>query len=270
MQIQKPELEITDAKVPLPLFKALKSAELTKISTQTIHKLVNTVATTILKQGKKDYFLYVNGAESTFQIGDAEIKTLLPATFSSQKKADLIKAAVFFHLGMTVAGNTLMDGMFDGMDDAQLEDYQDTANDSALINAGMEDQVEMKHKSIEDEATGVVTAPWLKDATHFYQSVRSTNEHSRYVFLAQKKGGTAKIAVRLKGDKCSVRMEPYTTALSADSDILGLNDNGVYASGHFDMGNTLSLKRYMAMMKAGLDTWEVAKFDETKIRGLSV
>jgi len=266
LDIQKPELEITDAKVPLPLFKALKSYNVTKISTQTIHKLLGSYAVAYLKGKKMPYSLDVNCDKSLFQIGGTELKTLLPETLSTQKKSNLIKAAVFFHLGLTEEGEKLMDGMFDGMNETQLEEYQDAANETAQINAGLE----VTHKTIEDEATGNKTAPWLKDATKFYQAVRSTNEHSRYVFLAQKKGGTAKIAIRLKGNKCSVRMEPYSAILLDDSNILGLNDNGVYASGHFDMGNALSLKRYMAMMKAGLDTWEVAKFDETKIRGLSI
>lgn len=128
----------------------------------------------------------------------------------------------------------------------------------------------MAHKKINEELTGMTSVPFLKDATEFYEPVKSTTPESRYVFIAREKTGSGKLAMRLRGTKCSVRIEPYSDSLAGDILMLGLSNNGDYASGHFDMSGNLALKRYMAMLSASLVNWEVAKFDEEKIRKLGV
>lgn len=254
LQIQKPELDQTKTVVPMPLRKALSYFDSTQISKQTLHKLLGETISKVLKDKKLEYVLHVSSSKSLFLIGGLEVKCLLPAGTHWSAKANLIKSGILMQLGIGEPEIT-------AMSDVNIFD---------TVESNENDGVTMAHKNIEDDVSGVTSAPWLKDATKFYDAVRSTNAHSRYVFIAVQLNGTGKLAMRLKGNKCSVRVEPFSSSISEDMDMIGLNNNGDYASGHFDMVGTLPLKRYFAMMKASLVGWEVAKFDEAKIRALSV
>lgn len=106
----------------------------------------------------------------------------------------------------------------------------------------------------------------LPDAKEFYQRVLSSDPGSRYVLVAKQKKGKARIAVRLKGDTLSIRLAPYAHSEIEAAEILGLNDHGNYASAHFECSGNLALKRYTAMLRDTLCKWDVAKFDEDKIR----
>ncbi len=252
LQIQKPDLETTDAGLTTPLKKALKGMGVTKLSSMTLNKLVGLEVLSALKASKLDYELNVAFNISQFNIGSDQIKTFLPSDFNIQMKANLIKSGIEMHFGIG--------------EQTGIEEFLLDGTDSLETKPNIGVAADMTHKQIEAEATGVTEVPFLKDAVTFYEPVRSTNQGSRYVFVARQKNGAGKLAIRLKGDKCSIRVEPYTHSISADIDILGLNNNGEYASGHFDMGASHSLKRYWSMMKATLETWEVAKFDEATIR----
>lgn len=128
--------------------------------------------------------------------------------------------------------------------------------------------VDMAHDAIEAELSGVTNAVALPDAENFYDPVRSTSQGARYVYIAKEKKGDAKLAVRFKGASISVRMEPFTPKLSLMAEVLGLQDNGSYASGHFQATDT-NLVRYMNLLNGSLSgKWEVAKFNEKKIRDL--
>lgn len=251
LEIQKPELENTDAGITTPLKKALKGMGPTQLSSMTLNKLVGMEVLNALKASKLDYELHVSFNVSQFNIGSEQIKTFLPSDFNIQMKANLIKSGVELHFGIGEQSSAA-DFLLEGTDSLETKP----------------EGVDMAHKQIEAEATGVVTVPLLKDAVEFYEPVRSTGAGSRYVFLAREKNGEGKLAIRIKGDKCSVRVEPYTDSLSDDVEILGLTKNGEYASGHFDMGGSFAMKRYWAMLKASLETWDVAKFNEAKIREL--
>jgi len=258
LQIQKPELEPKATVVPMPLRKALCGYGSTKISKQTLHKLLGETVTHILKTKKLDYTLHCSRTFSTFAMGGGTIcEAHLPEELHWSAKANLIKSGILMQLGIGEPDSSAMsdDGLFSLNVDAESTE-----------NLG----VTMAHKQIEDDISGTVSVPWLKDAAKFYDAVRSTNESSRYVFIAVETNGKGKLAMRLRGTKCSVRVEPFNASLSEDMDMIGLNNNGDYASGHFEMHGTLPLKRYFAMMKASLTGWEVAKFDEEKIRKLSV
>lgn len=252
LEIQKPDLETTEAGMTAPLKKAFHGFGSTVLSSMTFNKLVGKDCLKAIKALKLNYQLTISDGVAIFDLGSEQIKTFLPTDFNFQMKANLIKSGIEMHLGIgeqTGIENFLLDGT----DSLETKPVADQA-----------------HKKIEDEVTGVASIPFLKDAVKFYEPVRSTNQGSRYVFVARQKNGEGKLAIRLKGDKCSIRVEPYTHSISDEMDILGLNKNGEYASGHFDMGGSHSLKRYWSMMKASLETWEVAKFDEATIRKFGV
>lgn len=253
LQIQKPELEIEEVIIPIPLRKALQYIGITKISTQSIHKLLGTSGVEVLKSLKKNYELFVSQDKSFFNIGGEAVETILPAELHFMEKGNLIRSAILFHLGIP----TSLEGLGENSPD-ELEAV-------GPITGGS-----MAHKKINEELTGMTSVPFLKDATEFYEPVKSTTPESRYVFIAREKTGSGKLAMRLRGTKCSVRIEPYSDSIAGDILMLGLSNNGDYASGHFDMSSDLALKRYMAMLSASLVNWEVAKFDEEKIRKLGV
>jgi hypothetical protein len=128
--------------------------------------------------------------------------------------------------------------------------------------------VDMAHDAIEAELSGVTNAVSLPEAENFYDPVRSTSAGARYVYIAKEKKGDAKLAVRFKGASISVRMEPFNPKLKLMAEVLGLNDNGSYASGHFQATDT-NLVRYMNLLNGSLaGKWDVAKFNEQKIRDL--
>lgn len=253
LEIQKPDLTTTDAGLTMPLKKALLGYSITKLSSMTFNKLVGKECLAAIKDLKVDYEMNLSSTIAQFNIGEAQIKTFLPNEFTIQMKANLIKSGVEMHLGISEE-TPLSTFLLDGTD--SLETKPEGA-DAA-------------HKNIEEEVTGITSVSYLKDAINFYEPVRSTSPQARYVFVAREKNGAGKLAIRIKGDKCSVRVEPLTPEMSNNIDILGLNNNGDYASGHFDMGGSHSMKRYWAMLKASLETWEVAKFNEAKIRDIGV
>lgn len=125
--------------------------------------------------------------------------------------------------------------------------------------------VDMAHDEIAAEVgNGGITS--LPKAKTFYDPVTSSSAGSRYVYLAKLKDGKAKLAVRFKGTAVSVRIEPFSDDLQLLADVLGLNNNGTYASGHFQAEN-VNLVRYMNLIAGSLDgKWDVAKFNEKKIR----
>jgi hypothetical protein len=125
--------------------------------------------------------------------------------------------------------------------------------------------VDMAHDEIEAEVgNGGITS--LPKAKTFYDPVTSSSSGSRYVYLAKLKNGSAKLAVRFKGTAVSVRIEPFNSDLQILADVLGLNNNGHYASGHFQAEN-VNLIRYMNLITGSLEgKWDVAKFNEKKIR----
>ncbi len=249
LQIQKPDLEITEAGMTTPLKKAFHGFGTTTLSSMTFNKLVGKDCLKAIKALKVNYELTIASDIAQFNIGSEQIKTFLPTDFNFQMKANLIKSGIEMHLGI---GEAAASAFFDDLDSLETKP----------------EGVDMAHKQIENEVTGIVSVPSLKDALTFYEPVRSTGAGSRYVFLAREKNGAGKLAIRLKGDKCSVRVEPYTANLSDDVEILGLTKNGDYASGHFDMGGSFAMKRYWAMLKASLETWDVANFNEAKIRNI--
>jgi len=259
LQIQKPELEIEEVVIPIPLRAALQDILVTKISTQSINKLLGKSGIEVLKSKKKKFDLFVSKDKSSFHIGGECVETYLPAELHFMEKGNLIRSAILFHLGL----------------DTALDSFTDS-NDSVIGNENIFDSVgpitggSMAHKKINEELTGITSVPFLKDATEFYEPVKSTTPESRYVFIAREKNGSGKLAIRLRGTKCSIRIEPYSDSIAGDILMLGLSNNGDYASGHFDMSGNLALKRYMAMLVASLLNWEVAKFDEDKIRKLGV
>lgn len=253
LQIQKPDLDSNEAGITAPLRKALKGYGSTTLSSMTFNKLVGKDCLKAIKALGVNYELTISSSVAQFNLGEDQIKTFLPSDLNYQAKANLIKSGIELHLGIGEAEQNVYDSLFD-----------DVPDDEPTENSG----VAVAHKQIEKEATGVVSVPALKDALTFYEPVLSTGVGSRYVFVAREKNGKGKLAIRLKGDKCSIRVEPYTPNLSDDMDILGLNKNGDYASGHFDVGGSHAMKRYWAMLKASLETWEVAKFNEAKIREL--
>ena len=257
LEIQKPDLDNTEAGITAPLKKALKWYGNTVLSSMTFNKLVGKECLAAIKDLKVNYEMTVASDVAIFDIGSDQIKTLLPNDFNYQMKANLIKSGVELHLGL---GDAEASAMFDEGSLLEGTDSLETKPDGAAA----------AHKSIEAEVTGITSVSYLKDAINFYDPVRSTSAQARYVFVAREKNGAGKLAIRIKGDKCSVRVEPLTPEMSNDIDILGLNNNGDYASGHFDMGGSLSMKRYWAMMKASLETWDVAKFNEAKIRDIGV
>ena len=257
LEIQKPDLDNTEAGITAPLKKALKWYGNTVLSSMTFNKLVGKECLAAIKDLKVNYEMTVASDVAIFDIGSDQIKTLLPNDFNYQMKANLIKSGVELHLGL---GDAEASAMFDEGSLLEGTDSLETKPDGAAA----------AHKSIETEVTGITSVSYLKDAINFYDPVRSTSAQARYVFVAREKDGAGKLAIRIKGDKCSVRVEPLTPEMSNDIDILGLNNNGDYASGHFDMGGSLSMKRYWAMMKASLETWDVAKFNEAKIRDIGV
>lgn len=254
LQIQKPELEIEEVVIPIPLRAALQDILVTKISTQSINKLVGKSGAEILKSGKQKFALFVSKDKSSFHIGSTSVETFLPAELHFMEKGNLIRSAILFHLGIA----TSLEGLGE-------ENIFDSVTAQGPITGGS-----MAHKKINEELTGITSVPFLKDATEFYEPVKSTTPESRYVFIAREKNGSGKLAMRLRGTKCSVRIEPYSDSIAGDILMLGLSNNGDYASGHFDMSSDLALKRYMAMLSASLVNWEVAKFDEEKIRKLGV
>jgi len=125
--------------------------------------------------------------------------------------------------------------------------------------------VDMAHDEIAAEVgNGGITS--LPKAKTFYDPVTSSSAGSRYVYLAKLKDGKAKLAIRFKGTAVSVRIEPFNDDLQLIADVLGLNNNGTYASGHFQAADT-TLVRYMNLVAGTLqDKWDVAKFNEKKIR----
>jgi len=125
--------------------------------------------------------------------------------------------------------------------------------------------VDMAHDEIAAEVgNGGITS--LPKAKTFYDPVTSSSQGSRYVYLAKQKDGTAKLAVRFKGTAVSVRIEPFNNDLQLLADVLGLSNNGTYASGHFQ-AESINLVRYMNLIAGSLEgKWEVTKFNEKKIR----
>jgi hypothetical protein len=251
LQIQKPDLETSEAGMTTPLKKAFHGFGTTTLSSMTFNKLVGKDCLAAIKALKVNYQLTIASGIAQFNIGSEQIKTFLPTDFNFQMKANLIKSGIEMHLGIGEQ-TPIEDFLLDGTDSLETKP----------------EGVDMAHKEIEKEATGITTVPRLKDAVTFYEPVLSTGAGSRYVYVACEKNGAGKLAIRIKGDKVSIRVEPYTDNLSDDMDILGLNKNGDYASNHFDMGGSFAMKRYWAMLKASLETWDVAKFNEAKIREL--
>lgn len=123
------------------------------------------------------------------------------------------------------------------------------------------------HAAIEADMSnsGAVSLP---DAEHWYQPTLSTGSGSRYSFIAKHKSG-AKLAIRLRTGNASVRMEPCPEVVQKQSNLLGLSYHGGYASAHFEVPNDVVLARYVAMLNGVLDTWDVAPFNEKKIREVS-
>jgi len=260
LQIQKPELEIEEVVIPIPLRAALQDILVTKISTQSINKLLGKSGIEVLKSKKKKFDLFVSKDKSSFHIGGECVETFLPAELHFMEKGNLIRSAILFHLGI----DTALDSFTDSDEQSTQGIVDDIQSTVGAITGNM------AHTKINEELTGLTSVPFLKDATEFYEPVKSTTPESRYVFIAREKNGTGKLAMRLRGTKCSIRIEPYSDSIAGDIQMLGLSNNGDYASGHFDMSGDLALKRYMAMLVASLSNWEVAKFDEAKIRKLGV
>lgn len=132
------------------------------------------------------------------------------------------------------------------------------------VKSGLSDDA---HSMIEAEISGL-DAVSLAKADTWYQATLSTGSGSRYSFMAKHKHKDAKLAIRLRGSSVSVRMEPTPAGLDQDINFLGLNPNSGYASVHFE-AEGVSLIRYIKMMVAGLENWEVAPFNEQKIREVS-
>ena len=87
------------------------------------------------------------------------------------------------------------------------------------------------------------------------------------MFVARK--GKHHLAIRIKNQKVSVRMEPYSTLVGKEATLLGMAEHGdVYASGHFQADGALALERYMTLMEGILRKWDVAPLNEQKIREL--
>ncbi len=123
------------------------------------------------------------------------------------------------------------------------------------------------HAAIEADMSNSNAVP-LPDAEHWFQPTLSTGSGSRYSFIARHSSG-ARLAMRLRNGNVSVRMEPCPEQVKKDSNLLGLSDHGGYASAHFEAPNDVVLTRYVAMMNGVLGSWEVAPFNEKKIREVS-
>lgn len=144
-----------------------------------------------------------------------------------------------------------------------------SAND-ALDNLTIKDYKTPKvaaHDLIESDVAGLDSV-LLPHANTFYQSVKSTGASSRYAYIGKDKQTKAKISMRILGGKISVRIEPLTPLAKVRAHELGLNDNSSYASAHFEASGVV-LNRFVKMMTAILDGWDLAPFDEAKIKEVS-
>lgn len=94
----------------------------------------------------------------------------------------------------------------------------------------------------------------LKEATFLYQPVKGTSNGSRYFVVAI--GDGVKVAARMKGSSISIRVEGegLTSKVKANFASVALEDKGEYMSGHFETGNSTSLRVVGAvLLGSGVD-----------------
>ena len=191
--------------------------------------------------------LHISSNQATYHTGGESISTIdLSDDLSDEAKLEMIKSAVKYL-------NPAL------MNKAPKKKLGKKVVKPIILG------VDMAHDEIAAEVgNGGITS--LPKAKTFYDPVTSSSAGSRYVYIAKLKDGKAKLAVRLKGTAVSVRIEPFNSDLQSLADVLGLSNNGHYASGHFQAADT-TLLRYMNLLTGSLlGTWEIAQFNEKKIR----
>lgn len=232
--IQKPEVDI-----PPTILKAMQgTAKNNKIQDASVKKFIGEQ----LFDQCEQISLYVHEDHAKFSINASEFNTVQFNPFSDDFEVD---------------ANLLKNAVEMAIVDAQTQvEFEAAANPID------------PHDNILNDVDGSDSVK-LPNATQFYQSVKSTGKNSRYAFIAKQKSGTARLAMRLRGTHVSVRMEPYNSSLKKVIDILGLGDNGNYASAHFEASTDLALTRYWAILEATLSEWDVAAFNKDKIMEVS-
>ncbi len=126
---------------------------------------------------------------------------------------------------------------------------------------------EAAHEAILADVGVGTSVPSLPNAVKFMDPVGGSTAGSIYTYIACDPEKVGKLAVRLKGDTLSIRLQPYIDQNhSSLATLLGLTIKKGYASGHMDISGEKVLERYRMIMRAGLSKWWRCNWSEQKVR----